>query len=239
MQRRSLIFALAVGAVLWGCGALEVRAANIAFPPTTSTTLDQLLIPGNTATVQALGEVDTFSNFAYSVSSNPASPLLPASAITVTAFPFPAGGALESGLTFSGAINAPMNTTVDYKLSYTVSAPAGSMLTDAQLGVTWNPFGGTGSGSVGESLSNGASFPGGGLFSFNNGPVSINFAPVQSITVAKDILLTGGTLGIGVSVVSQAFSSSPIPEPASFALLGIGMTGFLAFRRFFKRTSVA
>jgi hypothetical protein len=28
-------------------------------------------------------------------------------------------------------------------------------------------------------------------------------------------------------------------EPASLALLGIGTTGFLAFRRFFKKTSAA
>jgi hypothetical protein len=33
--------------------------------------------------------------------------------------------------------------------------------------------------------------------------------------------------------------ATAIPEPASIALWGIGMTGFLAFRRLFKRTAAA
>jgi len=41
--------------------------------------------------------------------------------------------------------------------------------------------------------------------------------------------------GLTVTVASGVF----VPEPGSLALLGIGMTGFLAFRRFFKKTSVA
>jgi hypothetical protein len=39
--------------------------------------------------------------------------------------------------------------------------------------------------------------------------------------------------------VDQGYSQVAVPEPTSVALLGIGVTGFLAFRRFFKRTSVA
>lgn len=38
---------------------------------------------------------------------------------------------------------------------------------------------------------------------------------------------------------AQSVSVVETPEPASWALLGIGMTGFLAFRRYFKKTSVA
>jgi len=236
MQKSSLVLALGAGILFWGLGALETRAANVPLP----TTLDQLLITGNTATVAASNETDTYSAFTYAVSSVPPGTTLAPSQITVAAFPPPSGGALESGLTFSGAINAPAGTTVDYAISYTVTAPTGSLLNSALLSVTWNNFGGTGaSGSVGESLTNtgGQSL---NLASFNSGPVSISFAGTQSVSVTKDIDLIGGTAGIGVSIVNQAFdSTSAVPEPTSLALLGIGMTGFFALRRFFKRTSVA
>jgi len=47
----------------------------------------------------------------------------------------------------------------------------------------------------------------------------------------------GGTITGGTGAFTETAAS--VPEPASLALLGIGMTGFLAFRRFFKKTSVA
>jgi PEP-CTERM motif len=44
---------------------------------------------------------------------------------------------------------------------------------------------------------------------------------------------SGSTHSTNVSQISAA----AVPEPASVALLGIGMTAFLAFRRFFKKAS--
>jgi hypothetical protein len=46
-------------------------------------------------------------------------------------------------------------------------------------------------------------------------------------------------ISIGSQHTNQASEISAVPEPASLALLGIGMTGFLAFRRFFKKNAVA
>ncbi len=42
----------------------------------------------------------------------------------------------------------------------------------------------------------------------------------------------------GTSVSGAGFElSESVPEPASMALLGIGMAGFFAFRRIFKRAN--
>jgi len=61
-------------------------------------------------------------------------------------------------------------------------------------------------------------------------------SPVGDVFLSHaDIVLLPGTS----AAQSVSVASSAVPEPASVALLGIGMTGFLAFRRFFKRTSVA
>lgn len=83
--------------------------------------------------------------------------------------------------------------------------------------------------------------------SFSGNVVTLTFAPSSSafanllVTSAgfgtSPITLTGQTSNFVLSSASVAFTS--IPEPTSIALLGIGMTGFLAFRRFFKRTAIA
>jgi hypothetical protein len=57
------------------------------------------------------------------------------------------------------------------------------------------------------------------------------------------VFLTGEVNGASImgtpTEVNFNFVPASVPEPTSVALLGIGMTGFLAFRRLFKRTAVA
>jgi hypothetical protein len=84
--------------------------------------------------------------------------------------------------------------------------------------------------------------------SFSGDVVTLTFAPSASATAELVVTSAGfGTSPINVSGQSAGFVLSSaavayttvVPEPTSIALLGIGMTGFLAFRRFFKRTAVA
>jgi hypothetical protein len=234
MKRRSLFLAIATGVLVAGFSAVDARAGGqIPLP----TTLDQLLGTGNFFVTGS--EPDTYSSFTYS--PTPAgSPPTPAN-ISITAFG-PVGVPSESGITIGGAFAAGIGATVDYKISYLITAPTGSVINDALLSITPNlPTGTTGTISIGETFTNTATGLIIGSLQVSQTTLSdiTTFGGANQILVQKDILLKGGSLGSGVSFINQAFSSTSVPEPASLALLGIGMTGFLAFRRFFKKTSVA
>lgn len=232
---RRFVLGLAAGLVALSLASVGAHAGQIPLP----TTLDQLLPAGNFAvlSVPPALEADTFSNFKFSSSAiPPTTPVLDASQVGVSQFHL----ANEDGLEFSGAMFAPAGTIVDYKISYVVTAPAGNLINDAFLGATYNVFGGTGQVSIGESLFNAVTGAAIGSLSVSAPPGtisdSISFAGVSSILVQKDILLVGGSLGAGVSIINQGFSSSAVPEPASLALLGIGLSGLFSIRRFLKRS---
>jgi hypothetical protein len=234
MKRRSLFLAIAAGLLVSGIGARDGRAASVPLP----TELTNLLPAGSTATV-AGAETLTFSNFTFSSLSVPAGSAAVPGNIEVGAFTV----SNETGISFSGTLSAPINTLVDVAITYIVTAPAGELLTDAFLGSVGGPNGGVGTGtySIQESLVNAVTLaPITTLIAGSSSPSALaNFAGVQSILVTKDISIMGGSTGETLSVVQQAFSSTGVPEPSSMALLGIGMTGFLAFRRLFKRQAIA
>jgi hypothetical protein len=236
-MKRSLFLAIACVALT----GVAARNASAGFVPLPST-LDQFVGSSNGSnftTVTASNETDTFSNFSYTTSPI-GTPPTPANISMQAYLP----GQIESGITFSGNFFAAAGTTVDYHLQFFVTAGAGGLLNDASLSMASNVLPG-GSVSIGETITDVATGKViGHLSVFDISSASkiqdfINFNGVTQILVQKDIQINGGTTGSGVSIINQGFSSTAVPEPASMALLGIGMTGFLAFRRFFKKTSVA
>jgi len=243
MKRRSLFLTIAAGLLVAGMTAPDAHAGSVGLP----TTLDNLLPTGTTTTVDGTssgGEVLTFSNFQYTsstvVGTTTTHGVPPASIFSVTAFA--ASG--ETGFTLNSTLFAAAGTMVDVSLSYVVTAPAGELINDAFLSTTGGILGTTGGYSVKETFVDATTLlpilPAPPLAANALAPtVTGYFAGHQSILVSKDIFLFGGDGGTSLSVITQAFSSTGVPEPSSMALLGIGMTGFLAFRRLFKRHAIA
>jgi PEP-CTERM motif len=71
------------------------------------------------------------------------------------------------------------------------------------------------------------------------GTISFDLAATGSIPSTVDLEEVFGTNSSGSVTIGYSIADASVPEPSSIALLGIGVTGFLAFRRLFKRNSVA
>jgi hypothetical protein len=244
MKTRSLFLTIALGLIVAGIGALDARAGSITLPTaldpglTTTTLVTPTLIVatsnGNTTTVSGL----TFSNFNYTGTGTGTASPYPATSIGVLSF----SNGPNSGIELAAGFSVGAGGVQDMALTYTVTAAPGTTITDADLvmsGITT----GDGTATVSETLTNAATGALIGSLGVSAGGAQsqmINFAGVTSINVLKDIDLNGGVTGsASISIIGQGFSTGSVPEPTSMALLGIGMTGFLAFRRLFKRNSVA
>jgi len=153
---------------------------------------------------------------------------------------------LPFGFQLAGSIvSAVTGQTSDLLLSFTVTSP-GPITT-----VTLEGTGGATSGAgarIDETFTNGLTGLADGTLSLTGGgTVTLTLStPTTDLEVSKNITANGGTVAGGIasySDVQNTFnvgtSGAVVPEPASWAMLGIGLSGLLAIRRFFRRTSVA
>jgi len=126
----------------------------------------------------------------------------------------------------------PVNGAYNYDTTFTVTgALAGTKITgklsadDEVVGVVLN----------GVAVSPAITTPDQGFGSLYSFTITSGF--VSGTNTLE--FLTMNTHEVVTGLIVEMVGTSAIPEPTSIALLGIGLSGFLAFRRFFKRASTA
>jgi len=171
----------------------------------------------------------TFTHFGYSGAGTFP---IPASEITVTPCPSSlcsSTGVLpgEEGFVFNAAWQVGPGQTLDSLIAYTVTS--GTDIVDVFLAAAGMSAGGGGLASVAETLSNGENLT---VSTLGPSSASVTFPGVTSLTVLKDIALTGGAGAARISDVANGFSQSPqTPEPGSMLLLGSGLLGLAGLAR--------
>lgn len=174
-----------------------------------------------------------FTNFTYKATGD----MPPATAVTVQTITDAAG---NFGIEFQGGFSDQVGGgSSDALIGYRVAVTdPNRRITDAHIAGNPSVAGGTGSIVVTETFIPGASNtmsissinPG----ATNNTDSTVFATPVSFLDVQKDILAFAGTGVPNLSFVDQTFSQS-MPEPASVALLGLGLGAVVASRRFTRR----
>jgi len=152
------------------------------------------------------------------------------------ATPSQAGYSVVTQVNYGSLFNSGARTVSEIDLTYstygsvssinTTELQAGNFTTSTSSSVT---SGGAGTDVVKLLFSPGATYIHGSFTFFESGS-SMIAQPTASVTYG-----TGTPIAAPTAVVTTVTA----PEPSSMALLGIGMTSFLAFRRFFKRAPAA
>jgi hypothetical protein len=227
MTRRSLLFALGLAAALT---ASQARAASITSLYSTGVDAAHVLLPALTLDphyIMAAGSSDGQTGVRPFTVPDGGFPIPPWAANTSTA-------RWITPRDFE-AVNGPYN----YETHFTLN-PGDNPLTaeihgrisadDEVIGVVLNgvlvvPPVLTPDGAPGWSVLHPFSIPTGNAFVLGDNTLVF-------LTLNNHFVVTG-------LIVDMTGTVQSIPEPASLALLGIGLSGLFAFRRFFKRASLA
>jgi len=161
----------------------------------------------------------------------------PAPTLTVTAAPAGSGIAAIPPMP-----SGPLIQIGSFSLNHVPSGPSTSLYSisgtvDDNVTITLTgSYSGTGTIQIVESFN--------GLVGFVSGIGSFDTIAVTQMTgTPATTVIDGYRFFVDQFFVSGSkkyieIEASLVPEPTSMALLGIGMTGFFAFRRFFRRTMV-